>query len=121
MQEKEMMAQPRTDTAVLVEYMRRCANEDRDLDNKQNKKFLQIADRLTEQEATIRALRSEIVELTAKAMSEEDVIRHLRVELYNASAVAMERKEAIETVEAYIGVLNHRLTTFVKIGVPDSA
>ena len=93
-------AQPRTETVTLVEYMRRCANEDRDLDNKQNKKFLQIADRLTEQEATIR---------------------HLQTELCNASAVAMERKEAIETVEAYIGVLNHRLTTFVKIGVPDSA
>jgi hypothetical protein len=54
-------------------------------------------------------------------MSGEDTIRHLRVELCNASAVAMERKEAIETVEAYIGVLNYRLTTFVKIGVPDSA
>jgi hypothetical protein len=80
--------------------MRRCANEDRDIDNKQNKRFLEIADRMAEQEATIR---------------------HLRVELCNASAVAMERKEAIETVEAYIGVLNYRLTTFVKIGVPDSA
>jgi hypothetical protein len=52
---------------------------------------------------------------------QEATIRHLRVELCNASAVAMERKEAIETVEAYIGVLNYRLTTFVKIGVPDSA
>ena len=93
-------AQPRTDTATLIEYMRRCANEDRDIDNKQNKMFLEIADRMTEQEATIR---------------------HLRVQLCNASAVAMERKEAIETVEAYIGVLNHRLTTFVKIDAPDSA
>jgi|694.fasta_scaffold140264_5 hypothetical protein len=93
-------AQPQTETATLIEYMRRCANEDRDIDNKQNKRFLEIADRMAEQEATIR---------------------HLRVELCNASAVAMERKEAIETVEAYIGVLNYRLTTFVKIGVPDSA
>jgi predicted nucleotidyltransferase len=84
MQEKEMT---RTDTATLVEYMRRCANEDRDLDNKQNKKFLQIADRLTEQEATIR---------------------HLRVELCNASALAMGHAEAIKTFRKELDLLNSR-------------
>jgi archaellum component FlaC len=93
-------AQPRTETAMLIDYLKRCATEGGVVDNMPNKRLIEIADRLTEQEETIR---------------------HLRVELCNASAVAMERKEAIETFEAYIGVLNHRLTTFVKIGVPDSA
>jgi hypothetical protein len=84
MQEKEMT---RTETVTLVEYMRRCANEDRDLDNKQNKKFLEIDDRKAEQEATIR---------------------HLRVEICNASAVAMGHVEAIKTIREEIELLNKR-------------
>jgi hypothetical protein len=80
-------AQPRTETATLVEYMRRCANEDRDLDNKQNKKFLQIADRLEEQEATIR---------------------HLRVEICNASAILMTHLETIKAIQAEVDLLNKR-------------
>jgi hypothetical protein len=80
-------AQPQTETATLIEYMRRCANEDRDIDNKQNKRFLEIADRMAEQEATIR---------------------HLRVELCNASAVAMGHAEAVKTIRAEVDLLNSR-------------
>jgi ABC-type transporter Mla subunit MlaD len=68
----------------------------------------EVVDALTQQEATIRALRAELVELTAKAMSEEDVIRHLRAELCNASAVAMEHAEAVKTFRAEIDLLNKR-------------
>jgi hypothetical protein len=68
----------------------------------------QIADRLEEQEATIKALRAELVELTAKAMSQEDTIRHLRVEICNASAVAMEHVEAVKAIRAEVDLLNSR-------------
>ena len=97
MQEKKVMTQPRIDTAVLIDAVEAVIGVS---GGELHKLLVAVADRLEEQEATIR---------------------HLRVSLCNASAVAMERKEAIETVEAYIGVLNHRLTTFVKIGVLDSA
>jgi hypothetical protein len=107
MQEKEV-TQPRTDTAVLIEYVRRCANADRNCDNESNKGLSEIADRLEEQEATIKALRAELVELSAKAMSEEDVIRHLRVELCNASAVAMGHAETVKTFREEIDLLNKR-------------
>ena len=71
MQGKEIT---RTDTATLVEYMRRCANADRNCDNEPNKVFSEIVDRMAEQEETIR---------------------HLRVEICNASAVAMENREVV--------------------------
>jgi hypothetical protein len=87
MQEKEVTTQPRTDTATMIEYIRRCANEDRDLDNKPNKRFLEIADRLEEQEATIR---------------------HLRVEICNASAVAMGHVETVKTFREELDLLNKR-------------
>jgi cell division protein FtsB len=68
----------------------------------------EVVDALSQQEATIKALRAELVELAAKAMSEEDVIRHLRAELCNASAVAMEHAEAVMTFRAEIDLLNNR-------------
>jgi cell division protein FtsB len=65
----------------------------------------EVVDALTQQEATIKALRAELVELTAKAMSEEDAIRHLRVELCNASAVAMEHSDTIEKLKKESGTV----------------
>ena len=65
MQEKEMMTQPRTDTATLIEACRVLARDVQSGDGVANSALREIADRLEEQEATIRALRSEIVELAA--------------------------------------------------------
>jgi septal ring factor EnvC (AmiA/AmiB activator) len=62
MQEKEIMTQPRTETAVLIEYVRRCASADRNCDNEPNKGLSEIADRLAEQEETIRKQRDAIKE-----------------------------------------------------------
>jgi hypothetical protein len=67
--------------------VRRCANEDRNCDNEPNKGFSEIADRLEEQEATIR---------------------HLRVEICNASAVLMTHLETIKKIEAEVDLLNSR-------------
>ncbi len=114
MQEKEMMTQPRTETATLIKACR-ALEADCDVANLvsitihfsddiksdqafENSVLSQIADRLEEQEATIKSLREELVELSAKAMSEEDVIRHLRAELCNASAVAMEHSDTIKAI-----------------------
>ncbi len=124
MQEKEMMTQPRTDTATLIKACR-ALEADCDVatlvsitihfsgDIKSDSAFensvlSQIADRLEEQEATIKALRAELVELSAKAMSEEGVIRHLRAELCNASAVAMGHAEAVRTLREELDLLNKR-------------
>jgi hypothetical protein len=110
MQEKEMMTQPRTDTAVLIKACR-ALESDCDVANLasitihfngdiksdqafENSVLSQIADRLEEQEATIR---------------------HLRVELCNASAVAMEHlgtvktfREEFKTFREEIDLLNRR-------------
>jgi hypothetical protein len=101
------MTQPRTDTAWLSQWARYCASHFFK-DSPSETRLLQIADRLEEQEATIKALRAELVELSAKAMSEEDVIRHLRVELCSASAVAMEHAEAVKKFREEIDLLNKR-------------
>lgn len=86
------MTQPRTDTATLSQSAKDLSGYFmRDLPI--SKQLNEIADRLEEQEATIKALRAELVELTEKAMSQEDTIRHLRAELCNASAVAMKNSE----------------------------
>jgi uncharacterized coiled-coil protein SlyX len=123
MQKKEM-TQPRTDTAVLIKACR-ALEADCDVANLasitihfsgdiksdsafENSVLSQIADRMAEQEATIKALRSELVELTAKAMSQEDTIRHLRTELCNASAVAMGHLGAIRTFREELDLLNKR-------------
>jgi uncharacterized coiled-coil protein SlyX len=117
-------AQPRTDTATLIKACR-ALEADCDVANLasitihfsgdiksdsafENSVLSQIADRMAEQEATIKALRSELVELTAKAMSQEDTIRHLRTELCNASAVAMGHAEAVRTFREELDLLNKR-------------
>jgi predicted RNase H-like nuclease (RuvC/YqgF family) len=124
MQEKEIMTQPRTETATLIKACR-ALESDCDVANLasitihfngdiksdsafENSVLSQIADRLEEQEATIKALRAELVELTAKAMSQEDTIRHLRTELCNASAVAMGHAEAVRTFREELELLNKR-------------
>jgi uncharacterized coiled-coil protein SlyX len=121
MQEKEVT---RTDTAVLIKACR-ALEADCDVANLasitihfsgdiksdsafENSVLSQIADRMAEQEATIKALRAELVELTAKAMSQEDTIRHLRVEICNASAILMTHLETIKTIQAEVDLLNKR-------------
>jgi predicted RNase H-like nuclease (RuvC/YqgF family) len=130
------MTQPRTDTATLIKSCQliwlhlqsddgvanSALREIADLLEEQEEAFrnLEISfgkmtemavkdgDTIREQEATIRALRSELVELSAKAMSQEDTIRHLRTELCNASAEAMEHAEAVRTFREEIDLLNSR-------------
>jgi hypothetical protein len=86
MQEKEMMTQPRTDTAVLSQSAKDLSGYFmRDLPI--SKRLLEIADRLEEQEATIR---------------------HLRVEICNASAILMTHLETIKTIQAEVDLLNSR-------------
>jgi hypothetical protein len=117
-------AQPRTDTETIIKACR-ALEADCDVANLvsitihfsgdiksdsafENSVLSQIADRLEEQEATIKALRSELVELSAKAMSGEDTIRHLRVEICNASAILMTHLETIKTIQAEVDLLNKR-------------
>ena len=107
MQEKEMMTQPRTDTATLIKATKTIAIKVR-RGTELRELLVAVADRLTEQEATIKALRSELVELTAKAMSQEDTIRHLRVEICNASAILMTHLETIKKIQAEVDLLNSR-------------
>jgi hypothetical protein len=106
MQEKEMMTQPRTDTSALIFKCKAVAAA---VGSCELEELLdEVVDTLTQQEATIKTLRSELVELSAKAMSEEDVIRHLRAELCNASAVAMGHAETVKTFREEIDLLNSR-------------
>ena len=107
MQEKEVMTQPRTDKATLSQSAKDLSGYF-PFSSLASKRLLEIADRLEEQEATIRALRSELVELSAKAMSQEDTIRHLRVEICNASAILMTHLETIKTIQAEVDLLNKR-------------
>jgi len=97
----------RTDTATLIEaanYLSGLFMKDLPFGSQ----LLKIADRLEEQEATIKVLRSELVELAGKAMSQEDTIRHLRVEICNASAAAMGHLGAIKTFREELDLLNKR-------------
>jgi ABC-type transporter Mla subunit MlaD len=105
MQEKEM-TQPRTDTSALIFKCKAVAAA---VGSCELEELLdEVVDTLTQQEATIKALRAELVELTAKAMSQEDTIRHLRVEICNASAVAMGHVETVKTFREEIDLLNKR-------------
>jgi len=81
MQEKEVTTQPRTKTATLVEYMRRCANEDRNCDNEPNKGFSEIADRLEEQENKIGILEDALGESSTWASSLRNTIGKLQAEI----------------------------------------
>ncbi len=86
MQEKEVMTQPRTDTATLSQSAKDLSGYFmRDLPI--SKRLIEIADRLEEQEETIR---------------------HLRVEICNASAVAMEHVETVKTFREELDLLNKR-------------
>ena len=87
MQEKKVMTQPRIDTAVLIEACRVLARNVQSGDGVANSALRDIADRLEEQEATIR---------------------HLRVELCNASSILMTHLETIKTIQAEIDLLNKR-------------
>jgi hypothetical protein len=84
MQEKEMMTQPRTDTAVLIDAVEAVIGVS---GGELHKLLVAVADRLTEQEATIR---------------------HLRVEICNASAVAMGHLGTIKTFREELDLLNKR-------------
>ena len=95
----------RTDTAVLIDAVEAVIGVS---GGELHKLLVVVADRLAEQEETIKALRLELVELSAKAMSQEDAIRHLRTELCNASAVAMGHAEAVRTFREELDLLNNR-------------
>ena len=84
MQEKEMITQPQIDTAVLIDAAEAVIGVS---GGELHKLLVAVADRLKEQEATIR---------------------HLRVELCNASAVAMGHAEAIKTFREELDLLNSR-------------
>ncbi len=126
MQEKEVT---RTETATLIEYLRRCASEDRNCDNEPSKGFSEIADRLEEQKATIHRQREAIKEFERyisedaaeiatlrKTISEqfdrleeqEATIRDLRVEICNASAVSADHCGTIDKLRAELDLLNKR-------------
>jgi hypothetical protein len=77
-------AQPRTDTAVLIDAVEAVIGVS---GGELHKLLVAVADRLQEQEATIR---------------------HLRVEICNASAVAMEHLGEIKTFREEIDLLNSR-------------
>ena len=63
------MTQPRTDTADIIDELRRLADTNRGFRVSCNSELIDLsANRLEEQEATIKALRSELVELAEKAM-----------------------------------------------------
>ena len=82
-----MITQPRIDTAVLIEACRVLACNVQSGDGVANSALRDIADRLAEQEATIR---------------------HLRVEICNASAILMKHLETIKTIQAEVDLLNKR-------------
>jgi predicted RNase H-like nuclease (RuvC/YqgF family) len=114
----------RTDTATLIKACR-ALEADCDMANLasitihfsddiksdqafENSVLSQIADRLEEQEATIKALRSEFTELAGKSMSQEDTIEHLRFSLREACAVAADHCATIGKLRAEIDSLNKR-------------
>jgi hypothetical protein len=80
-------AQPRTETATLIKSCRLIWLHLQSDDEVASTALREIADRLTEQEETIR---------------------HLRAELCNASAVAMGHAEAVRTFREEIDLLNKR-------------
>jgi ABC-type transporter Mla subunit MlaD len=85
MQEKEMMTQPRTDTAVLI--------------------FKCKAVAAAVGSCELEELLDEVVDTLAQ---QEATIRHLRVELCKASAILMTHLETIKTIQAEVDLLNKR-------------
>jgi putative heme degradation protein len=80
MQEKAKdIARPRTSTADIIDELRRLADSHRGCGMSYTSELADLsARRLAEQEETIRVLRSELVELSAKAMDYMDTIEVLR-------------------------------------------
>jgi hypothetical protein len=138
MQEKEMMTQPRIDTATLIKaciaLQAGCdlaniasitihfSDEVKSDSEFENFVLSQIADRLAEQEETIRHLRGDLSKAVMVAMehwkiieehrdtifAQEATIRHLRLEICNASAVAMGHLGTIKTFREELDLLNKR-------------
>ena len=79
-----MMTQPRTETATLIDAVEAVIGVS---GGELHKLLVAVADRLEEQEATIR---------------------HLRVEICNASAILMTHLETIKTIQAEVDLLNKR-------------
>jgi hypothetical protein len=79
-----MMTQPRTETATLIDAVEAVIGVP---GGELHKLLVAVADRLEEQEATIR---------------------HLRVEICNASAILMTHLETIKTIQAEVDLLNKR-------------
>ena len=107
MQEKEM-TQPRTDTETLIKSCRLIWLHLQSDDEVASTALREIADRLEEQEATIKSLREELGKMTNMAAKDHEYIRHLRVEICNASAILMTHLETIKTIQAEIDLLNKR-------------
>ena len=87
MQEKEVITQPRTDTATLIKSCQLIWLHLQSDDEVASTALRDIADRLEEQEATIR---------------------HLRLEICNASAILMTHLQTIKTIQAEVDLLNSR-------------
>ena len=92
MQEKEMMTQPRTDTAVLSQSAKDLSGYFmRDLPI--SKRLIEIADRLEEQEATIHKQRDAIKELE-RCISED------AAEIATLRKTIGEQEETIQRLKA---------------------
>jgi hypothetical protein len=82
------MTQPRTATADIVDELRRLADTNR-------------GHRVS--------CNSELIDLSANRLAEqESTIRHLRLEICNASAILMTHLETIKTIQAEVDLLNKR-------------
>jgi predicted RNase H-like nuclease (RuvC/YqgF family) len=98
----------RIDTSALVTKCQAIALAVALYDQEFCKLLCEVVDRLEEQEATIKALRSEFTDLAGKSMSQEDTIEHLRFSLREASAVAANHCGTIGKLRAEIDSLNKR-------------
>jgi hypothetical protein len=99
------MTQPRTETAVLIDAVEAVIGVS---GGELHKLLVVVADRLAEQEATIKSLREEIGKMADMTAKDHEYIRQLRVELCNASAVAMGHAETVRTFREEIDLLNSR-------------
>jgi len=86
------------DVANLVSITIRFSDDIKSDQAFQNSVLSQIADRLEEQEATIRHLEVSFGKMTDMAAKDHDYIRRLRAEICNASAVAMEHSDTIKAL-----------------------
>jgi hypothetical protein len=108
MQEKEVMTQPRTDTATLIKSCQLIWLHLQSDDEVASAALREIADRLAEQEETIKVLRAELGKMADMTAKDHEYIRQLRVEICNASAVAMGHAEAVRAFREEIDLLNSR-------------